>query len=51
MRRRRQDRTMKEMVARLAHIDIYRLLQRRTRKGSGKHITLDALLKKENRSV
>lgn len=51
MRRYKQDRITKEIAELLEHIEIYRIVQRRKRKGSGKRITLDALLKEQNTSV
>ena len=49
MRRYGQDWIMKEIAALLEHIGIYRLLQRRKRKASGRRTSLDALLKEPSR--
>jgi hypothetical protein len=38
--------TIAKALALLEHIEIYRLVEQRKRKGSGKRISLDALLKK-----
>jgi hypothetical protein len=51
MRRYEQDWIMKEIAALLEHINIYRLLQRRKRKTSGKRMTLDVLLKAEHLDI
>lgn len=49
MRRYGQEWIMKEIAALLEHIEIYRLLQRRNRKASGKRMSLVALLKEPSR--
>lgn len=51
MRRYGRDWIIEELTALLEHIEIYRLLQQRNRKASGKHVSLDALLKEQNLSV
>jgi hypothetical protein len=51
MRRYWRGEIMKELEALLEHIEIYRLLQRRKRKTSGKRMNLDTLLKEQNLSV
>jgi PHD/YefM family antitoxin component YafN of YafNO toxin-antitoxin module len=43
--------TMAEALALLEHIEIYRLVERRKRKGTGKRIALDALLKEQRIAV
>ena len=43
--------TMAEALALLEHIEIYRLVQQRKRKGIGKRISLDALLKEQGVAV
>ncbi len=51
MRRYWRGEIMKKLEALLEHIKIYRLLQQRNRKTSGKCMPLDALLKEQNLSV
>ena len=43
--------TMAEALALLEHIEIYRLVEQRRRKGPGKRISLDALLKEQGIAV
>ena len=43
--------TMAEALTLLEHIEIYRLIEQRKRKGTGKRISLDALLKEQGLAV
>lgn len=43
--------TMAEAMAVMEHVEIYRLVQERKRKGSGKRTSLDALVKEERLAV
>lgn len=43
--------TMAETMAVMEHVEIYRLVQERKRKGPGKRISLDALVKEERLAV
>ncbi|OGW65445.1 MAG: hypothetical protein A3H49_08430 [Nitrospirae bacterium RIFCSPLOWO2_02_FULL_62_14] len=43
--------TMAEAMAVMEHVEIYQLVQKRKRKGSGKRTSLDTLLKEERLAV